>query len=143
RLDLAALIAEFDLKKFGRAQPHLDPAELGALNAKLLHQMPFETVRARLPEGASRVFWEAVRPNLERVADADYWWQVCAGKIVPVIPAEDAAFLAQAAALLPPEPFDARTWKSWTDRIAPAAGRKGRALFHPLRLALTARERGP
>jgi glutamyl-tRNA synthetase len=143
RLDLAALIAEFDLKKFGRAQPHLDPAELGALNAKLLHQMPFETVRARLPEGASRVFWEAVRPNLERVADAGYWWQVCAGKIAPVIPAEDAAFLAQAAALLPPEPFDATTWKSWTDRIAPAAGRKGRALFHPLRLALTAREQGP
>jgi glutamyl-tRNA synthetase len=143
RWDLAALVAEFDLKKFGRAQPHLDPAELGALNAKLLHETPFEAVAARLPQGATRAFWEAVRPNLERVADAAIWWQVCAGEISPSIASEDAAFLAQAAELLPPEPFDGATWKSWTDRLAPAAGRKGRALFHPLRLALTAREHGP
>jgi len=143
RLDLAALVAEFDFKKFGRAQPHLDPAELGALNSKLLHQMPFDAVKARLPAGATAEFWEAVRPNLERVSDAEHWWQVCAGEILPVIPGEDAAFLAQAASLLPPEPFDATTWKGWTDRLGPAAGRKGRALFHPLRLALTAREQGP
>ncbi len=143
RLDLGKLVAEFDFKKFGRAQPHLDPAELGALNAKLLHQLPFEAVTARLPVGATREFWEAVRPNLDRVSDAEHWWLVCAGEIAPVIPAEDAAFLAQAASLLPPAPFDATTWKSWTDRLGPAAGRKGRALFHPLRLALTAREQGP
>ena len=143
RLDLATLVAEFDFKKFGRAQPHLDPAELGALNAKLLHQTPFEAVAARLPRGATRAFWEAVRPNLERVADAAHWWQVCAGELSPVIAAEDAAFLAKAAELLPPEPFDATTWKSWTDRVATSAGRKGRALFHPVRLALTAREQGP
>lgn len=31
------------------------------------------------------------------------------------------------------------TWKAWTS----ALGRKGKALFHPLRLALTARETGP
>lgn len=143
RLDLAALVAEFDFKKFGRAQPHLDPAELGALNAKLLHQTPFETVAARLPPGATRAFWEAVRANLERVGDAAYWWQVCAGKISPVISPDDAAFLKKAAELLPPEPFDAASWKTWTDRVAAATGRKGRALFHPLRLALTGREQGP
>ena len=32
------------------------------------------------------------------------------------------------------------TWKEWTSA---RSGRKGRALFHPLRLALTARETGP
>jgi glutamyl-tRNA synthetase len=143
RLDLAALVVELDLKKFGRAQPHLDSAELGALNAKLLHQTPFEAVVARLPKGATRTFWEAVRPNLERVADAAYWWRVCAGEIAPMLALEDAEFLAKAAELLPPELFDATTWKSWTDRVAAATGRKGRALFHPLRLALTAREQGP
>ena len=143
RLDLAALVAEFDFKKFGRAQPHLDPAELGALNAKLLHQTPFETVAARLPKGATRAFWEAVRSNLERVSDAAYWWQVCAGEVAPTIAPGDETFLAKAAELLPSEPFDVTTWKSWTDRVAAATGRKGRALFHPLRLALTAREQGP
>ncbi len=143
RLDLAALVAEFDFKKFGRAQPHLDPAELGALNARLLHQTPFEVLVPRLPRGATRGFWEVVRPNLERVADAAYWWQVCAGELSPMIAPEDAAFAAKAAELLPPEPFNATTWKSWTDRVAAATERKGRALFHPLRLALTAREQGP
>jgi glutamyl-tRNA synthetase len=143
RFDLAALVAEFDFRKFGRAQPHLDPSELGALNTKLLHQTPFETVAALLPPGATRAFWEAVRPNLERVSDAAYWWQVCAGEISTRIAPEDAEFLAKAAELLPPEPFDTTTWKSWTDRVVAATGRKGRALFHPLRLALTAREQGP
>lgn len=49
RLDLAGLVAEFDFAKFGRAQPHLDPAELDGLNAKLLHQTPFETVGSGFP----------------------------------------------------------------------------------------------
>lgn len=143
RLDLASLIAEFDLGKFGRAQPHLDPGELRGLNAKLLHRMPFEQVKDRLPEGAIPAFWEAVRPNLDRITDAVYWWQVCGGEIAPVIAAEDAGFIAQAAELLPQEPYDPASWKSWTSAVTGATGRKGRALFHPLRLALTGRENGP
>ncbi len=143
RLDLAALVAEFEIAKFGRAQPHLDPAELGALNAKLLHQTPFEAAEPRLPPGATRAFWDAVRPNLERATDATFWWQICAGELAPVIAPADAEFASQAASLLPQEPFDATTWKTWTDRVAAATGRKGRALYHPLRLALTAREHGP
>jgi len=143
RLDLASLVAEFDFAKFGRAQPHLDPAELESLNAKLLHQTSFASVRDRLPAGTTAEFWVAVRPNLARVADASYWWQVCAGEVAPVIAPEEKAFLAEAAGLLPPAPFDGATWKSWTGRLADASGRKGRALYHPLRLALTAREHGP
>jgi glutamyl-tRNA synthetase len=57
------------------------------------------------------------------------------GPIEPII--EDAAFLAEAAAKLPPS-RDEATWKSWTSALA-----AGPALFHPLRLALTARETGP
>jgi glutamyl-tRNA synthetase len=41
RLAPGDLVAEFDLAKFGRAQPRLDPAELLVLNAKLLHLLPF------------------------------------------------------------------------------------------------------
>jgi glutamyl-tRNA synthetase len=35
------------------------------------------------------------------------------------------------------------TWDVWIAALKVASGRKGRALFHPLRLALTAREDGP
>jgi len=44
---------------------------------------------------------------------------------------------------LPGEPWNEGTWKTWTSALSVASGRKGRALFHPLRLALTARETGP
>ena len=143
RPDLATVTAEFDLAKFGRAQPHLDPEELRAVNAKLLHQMPFAEAADRLPKGASEEFWLAVRPNLERLADAAFWWQVCAGELAPKIAPEEAKWLADAGGLLPAEPFDGTTWATWTERIAAVTGRKGRALYQPLRLALTGREHGP
>ena len=55
----------------------------------------------------------------------------------------NGAFAAQAADLLPPEPWSVETWKTWTDAVKAATGRKGRDLFHPLRLAFTGRENGP
>jgi glutamyl-tRNA synthetase len=56
---------------------------------------------------------------------------------------EDAALAAKAAELLPAEPFTEDTWPAWTKAVGAATGAKGRALFHPLRLALTGRENGP
>ncbi len=44
---------------------------------------------------------------------------------------------------MPPEPWDEASWGAWTAAVAAATGAKGRALFHPLRLALTGREHGP
>jgi glutamyl-tRNA synthetase len=66
---------------------------------------------------------------------------VAKGPVEPVI--EDAALVEKALALLPPEPWDQGTWKIWTEAVKQATGAKGRALFHPLRLALTGLERGP
>ena len=63
------------------------------------------------------------------------------GPATPVV--EDPALLTEAAALLPPEPWGPGTWSGWTTAIKAATGRKGRALFHPLRLALTGLESGP
>jgi glutamyl/glutaminyl-tRNA synthetase len=48
-----------------------------------------------------------------------------------------------AAKALPSEPWTDTTWKSWTSALSVASGRKGWALFHPLRLALTAQDNGP
>ena len=55
----------------------------------------------------------------------------------------ESGFLEQALAILPPEPWPADIWTTWTDALKQATGRRGRALFHPLRLALTGEERGP
>jgi glutamyl-tRNA synthetase len=141
---LAGLAQSFDLGRLSRAPARLDVAELKALNARLLHQLPFAAVAERLLAlaiGGGEAFWLAVRGNLEVLDDAKLWWRVIQGPVPPVI--ENAALLATAAGLLPPEPFDATTWSAWTEAVKSATGAKGRALFHPLRLALTGLDTGP
>jgi len=142
---LNELAAEFDFAKFARSTPKFDPDELLRLNAQVLHHMPFETAAPRLEalglSGVDPIFWDAVRPNLSRLDEAHDWWAVAHAPIVPVI--DDPAFAAQAAALLPEEPWGPETWGRWTDAVKAASGAKGKALFLPLRRALTARDHGP
>jgi len=142
---LDSLVAAFDISHFSRSTPKFDPEELKRLNARLLHETPFDEVAARLAalglEGADAAFWNAVRGNLSRLDDAAIWWRVVHGEIASAI--EDAGFARRAAELLPPEPWDGDTWKRWTETLKSETGRKGKALYHPLRLALTGRDAGP
>lgn len=139
---LSVLQAEFSLARFSRNPPRFEEAELWRLNAQVLHQTPFAAVRARLGiDGADEAFWNAVRPNLATLDEAREWWAVCHEPLRPTV--EELAYLAQAAQLLPEEPWDSETWSAWTGALKAATGRKGKALFHPLRLALTGREHGP
>lgn len=141
---LEALAKLFEFSKISRAPARFDPDELKSLNAKLLHGLPFAAIAERLEARGihgGEPFWLAVRANLEVFSDVDQWWNVVRGPLQPVI--EDKSFTAEALSHLPPEPWDAGTWSLWTDALKRATGTKGRALFHPLRLALTGLERGP
>jgi glutamyl-tRNA synthetase len=143
-VNLDELVKAFDFAKLSRAPARFDPAELRALNAKLLHMLPYATVAGRLKAmgvGGGEAFWETVRGNLAVLGDAKSWWEVVTGPLQPVI--ADAKFCAEASVLLPPEPWDESTWERWSTDIKQATGAKGKALFQPLRLALTAREHGP
>ena len=139
----AELSELFDLSKISTAPGRFDIDELHGLNAKLLHKLPFEDVAGHLGPSSSggAAFWEAVRGNLTLLRDAEDWWHIATGDIKPVI--EDAAVTSKAATLLPAEPWDQATWSRWTEAVKAATGAKGRALFHPLRLALTGRDAGP
>ena len=143
--DLDALTADFDVTRFGRATPKFDPGELEHLNAKLLHEMPYAKLRPWLEaRGLTEVqepLWLAVRGNLSRRGEVGLWRQVVHGEITPEI--EEADYIAQAADLLPPEPWDETTWGAWTGALKTATGRKGKALFLPLRKALTGQTSGP
>ncbi len=143
---LEELATGLDLKRLSRAAARFDEAELRALSARTLHHMSFAAARDRLAALAidgplAEPFWAAARGNLARFEEARDWWTVVCGTIAPVV--EDRAFLAEAATSLPPEPWGGATWGAWTERLKAATGRKGRALYHPLRLALTGRETGP
>ncbi len=141
---LDELQAVLDLSHISRGPARFDPADLAQLTARTLHQMPFSVAAARLVAlgvSGGEPFWNAVRGNLERLTDAGIWWGIVAGDVQPVI--SDMDFAASALACLPPEPWDQGTWKLWTDEVKLTTGAKGRALFMPLRLALTGLEHGP
>ncbi|SJZ34221.1 glutamyl-tRNA synthetase [Enhydrobacter aerosaccus] len=138
---LEPLIATVDFSRVGRAAARFSEQELAQLSSRTLHMLPYEAVRERLGAEVNEALWLAVRGNLSVLSDAAVWAEIVQGPITPVI--EEAAFLVDAAALLPAEPWTEQTWKGWTTAVAAASARKGRALFHPLRLALTARETGP
>jgi glutamyl-tRNA synthetase len=136
-----ALIASFDLAHFGRAPARFDEAELARLNAAIVHQLPLAHVARRLPEGVTAEGWEAIRPNLEKVSDAADLWRIVTGPIEPVaFDAETRAYLAEAARLLV---WDDEPWGTLTGALKDATGRKGKALFLPLRQALTGLDHGP
>ncbi len=141
---LEALGAILDLTHISRAPARFDEAELRALNAKLLHAMPYAQAAPRLAAlgcDLGEPFWAAVRGNLDVMADAAVWAPVVTGPVDPVV--EDQAFIAAARDLLPSGAFGETTWKTWTGAVKAATGRAGRALFMPLRLALTGRDHGP
>lgn len=141
--DPAPLLAGFDFARFGRAPARFDEGELAQLNARIVHQLPFDAVSDRVPVGMDAVAWDAVRPNLSVVADAADWWPVIAGTIDAPEQAGEADFLAQAAAVARGIDWSADPWGQLTGALKAATGRKGKALFLPLRLALTGRDHGP
>jgi glutamyl-tRNA synthetase len=143
---LSQLVAKFDIGHTSRGAARFDPTELTTLSARTLHMLDYEAVRDRLSTHdiaghKAEPFWNAVRGNLTTFLDVVTWWRIVEGEIQPVV--EDAGFLAQACALLPADPWDGQTFSAWTARVREATGRKGKALFHPLRLALTGLDHGP
>jgi glutamyl-tRNA synthetase len=141
-LDAAALAQSFNLTHFGRAPARFDEAELERVNAAQVHRLPFARAAHLLPGGMGEAAWAAIRPNLAHISEAADWWQVVTGPITaPAFEAEDQAYLAKAAATL--TALATADWPALTAALKEATGRKGKPLFLPLRLALTAREHGP
>lgn len=143
-LEIGRLAAMFDFTKIGRAPARFDEEELKALNARLLHITPYAAVADRLQAlgvGGGEAFWLAVRPNIERLADAKRWREIVAGPFTGEI--TDKELCLRAADLLPGEPWNEATWHDWTEKVKAETGKSGKALYQPLRLALTALGHGP
>ena len=145
--DMAPLIDTIDFHRFGRAPARFDMAELEGLNAKIIHHLAFDAVADRLPAAMDTAAWEAVRPNLKTIADAADWWHVIEGPVEAVNAPEDAAFLSEAAVLAAGLDWSADApndpWHALTNALKTSTGRNGKALFMPLRRALTGRDHGP
>jgi glutamyl-tRNA synthetase len=105
--------------------------------------LPFEAVRDRLPAGMGEADWAAIRPNLRSVAEAADWWEILHGHVERAAPEEDRDLLAAAAEAAGAIDWNAAPWPQLVDRLKAGTGRSGKALFLPLRRALTGRDSGP
>jgi glutamyl-tRNA synthetase len=143
--DLAAIGEKLDLSMISHGPARFDPAELAGLNARLLHGMPYAAAEPRLSALglADESLWLALRENLHVFRDVEDLAGIIRGSVTPVVADEDRDFIDTAHGLLPPEPWDSETWSLWTTALKEVSGRKGKALYKPLRLALTGREDGP
>jgi glutamyl-tRNA synthetase len=141
---LDELAQSFDFSTFGRAPAHFDPHEVELINARLLHRLDYRSVAERLPAGASEQDWLALRGNLERLGDFAGWLAVLHGEVdPPELGHEERLLVKEAAGLAEKLDWTAEPWRALTDELKRSTGRKGRELFHPLRLALTGRDSGP
>ena len=141
--DVGPLIDSFDFATFGRAPARFDLDELASLNGRILHLLPFDRVRTRLPEGMGEADWTAIRPNLKSVAEAADWWEILHGHVERPAAGEDRDFLGQAAEAAERIDWSQAPWPQLVERLKAASGRSGKTLFLPLRRALTGRDSGP
>ena len=148
--DAAALTAGFSLGALGRAPAHFDPAQLLHWQKEAVHRATVATLtpwaRGHVPAGAEERFIAALRANLVMPTDAAEWARVIYGEL-PCASGEVAAAIVEGGA-----PFFRAALAAASDRVdyttliaalKAASGRGGRALFRPLRAALTQRFDGP
>ncbi|MEE9313740.1 MAG: glutamate--tRNA ligase [Rhizobiaceae bacterium] len=144
---LEALGELFDPSRVSKSDSKFDAEDLVALNEKLLHEMDYTVAKPRLEAldaDLGEAFWLTVRANISRFKDVSEWKNIVDGNFAKAkLDDEDAEFVVQATALLPDGPWGDDVWKIWTAAVKAETGRKGRALFMPLRVALTGLEHGP
>ena len=146
--DLAELGRRISLSDTSHSVARFAMGELEQLTAAIVHELDYAAVASRLrhvgvPDAVAEPLWAAVRENCAKVSDAASWWQRLVDPPRQELEEEDAEFVRQAIDALPEGTVDETTWKTWTGALKATTGRKGRALFMPLRLALTGVDHGP
>ncbi|HEY0681901.1 MAG TPA: glutamate--tRNA ligase [Steroidobacter sp.] len=154
-LDDAALIADFDLKRLGRAAAKFDDAQLRHWQKETVAHLSTEEfvswIAAVLPPGLDAQkqaqFVTAIRGNVELPSDAKQWATVVFGKLEEFEPAALAAireagegFFTEALKVIGQPGAE---FKPAVKALGQATGNKGPALFMPLRAALTGFTHGP
>jgi glutamyl-tRNA synthetase len=145
---LKELVASFDIKNFHKSPTNYNEEDIVRLNHKVLSNYEFSQVHEPLRtlglNNATEDFWSVVRGNIDTLAQAKLWYEVCYGTIVPVIVKEDEEFIVKARGALPEgDRWNQDTWSTWITSLKPLTDRRGAELFMPLRRALTGVTFGP
>jgi glutamyl-tRNA synthetase len=154
-LDDAGLLHDFDLNRLGRAAAKFDYAQLRHWQKEAVAHLSAEEflkwIGPEIPEGIDpqkqALFVTSVRGNVELPSDAKVWAKVVFGKLeefepqaLAAIKEAGEAFFGAALAVIGQPGAD---FKQAVKALGQATGKKGPALFMPLRAALTGFTHGP
>lgn len=144
----------FDLRHLGRAPARFDEQQLLVWQKEAVHRLSIEQalewLGPILPGGVApariAAFISAVLPNLLFPEDARAWVEIVFGEPPPlnaadaeVVKAAGSSYFSAAAAAA----VDEGDLPAIAAAVRAATGKKGAALYMPLRLALTGRAHGP
>ena len=153
-LDSAAMLADFDLQRLGRAAAKFDDAQLLHWQkegvAHLTNEEFQRWIAAELPVGlddaAIATFTAAIRHNIVFPADVKRWVGVVFGNLNVAVP-EAIAAIKDAGEGFFTAALDVfgrtRDFKLAVREIGQQTSRKGPSLYMPLRAALTGETHGP
>ena len=152
---LSVLAEHFNTGHFVRSAARFDDAQLAMWQKEAVHALTpeaaLEWMKGALPKDLSAdsaaAFVRAIQANVVLPQEAAEWAKIVFGS-PPVLEGEALAlvneagpdFFAAASAALESHGTD---WKGLVDAVKAQTGRKGPALFKPLRLALTGLDHGP
>jgi nondiscriminating glutamyl-tRNA synthetase len=154
-LDLDEMARRFDVAHLGRAPAHFDEQQLrGWQKETVSHLAPQEALHwlrrvlpPQLDERSAGAFVSAVLPNVVLPADARVWVEVVFGA-APQLDAAEHELIREAgrdyfAAALHAAEASGNDLPAIVGAVRTATGRKGAALYGPLRVALTGLTHGP
>ena len=148
RASVEEIVAGFRLESFGAAPTKFDAEDLWPLTQRAISHKAVDAVApalraAGVPEALHGAFWAALHENVGREAEIADWWRTFSEGRAGTAAPEDREFVEEALRVLPEPPYDATTWSEWTNALKASSGRKGKALFQPLRRVVTGRDAGP
>lgn len=136
---LEDLIKEFSFEKMSLSSPKFNVRDVELLTKKIISEKSFDEIKSQISKQISEEFWEAIKGNINTLKEIDFWYEIFYGDISRCTENIDKNYLRQMLVTLSPTAdFD-----SWISELKNVSGKKGRDLFHPIRMILTNQEKGP
>ena len=134
-------INDFDFKKVSTSAVKFNIEDIQNINKKIISEKDFDEVKSESEKlnlkNLSRELWNTVKHNLSSLKDVASWHEILSGEIKII--KQDENFVRQMADTLK-EPFD---FENWISDLKKLSGRKGKELYHPIRIVLTGIDNGP
>lgn len=139
RNSLENLIEEFSFEKMSLSSPKFNVRDVELLTKKIISEKSFDEVESKISNKISEEFWKTIKGNINTLKEIDFWYEIFYKDIPKCIESVDKNYLRQMLGTLSPDiDFD-----SWISELKKVSGKKGRDLFHPIRMILTNQEKGP